>query len=152
RPLAPDELEELVTLSQQATDFETGLKIGIRAVISSPSFLYRAIDNPQPDAPTVVHDLSPYEVATRLSYFLWGTMPDDELWSHAQRGDLTSPDVMRAEVGRMVADERAIDLLQNLLGDWYHLDALSTHAADPAYPELTPELQDDMATETKMFF
>ncbi len=150
RPVSTEEIDELVTLSVTVPEFDDGLKLAVRAIISSPSFLYRAIAHPEPE--DVVHRLTDFELATRLSYFLWGTSPDDQLLGLAREGRLQASGELRAQVARMLADKRAAVLLSNVLAHWYDLDEIAIHTASPeVFPMFTPELRADMEAETRTF-
>ncbi len=149
RPVSAAEIDGLVELSQKTTPFDEGLKLAVRAVVSTPSFLYRLVAQPDPAARAV---LNGHEVATRLSYFLWGTMPDDELLRQAGSGALTTLPGLRAQVGRMLADSRAAALIGRLLGQWYHIDKIASHSVHSSLASaFAPALKADMLTETQTF-
>jgi hypothetical protein len=147
RPLESVELDSLVTMAQTITPFQDGIALALRSLISSPSFLYRVIRNEAPDDATATHALTPHEVASRLSYFLWGTMPDADLFAAANSGKLD----VKVQLKRMMASSRALELHKNVLASWYGLDRLAEHAVDKEkYPEFDDSLRADMTTETKM--
>ncbi len=151
RPLETAELEKLVTLSQTVTPFDDGVKLGLRALLSSPSFLFRLIAHPEPDSTTSLHALTDFELATRVSYFLWGSTPDETLLTHARAGRLKEAATLRAEVQRMLKDPRAQWLIDSMATQWLKLDRIPGHAADPAvFPEFTTDLRADMLTEARM--
>lgn len=135
---------------QDSEPVEKGIQLGIQAILVSPSFLFRV----EPEAPNKAdRALNGYEMATRLSYFLWSTTPDDRLMSLAGAGNLTKPDYLAAEVDRMLAHPKASEFTENFAGQWLQLRKLATLTRDPKqFPEFTPQLQADMATETKLFF
>jgi len=161
RPLTPDDTAALASL--HAARLAAGrtpvqaVRDTLCAVLVSPHFLYRAI---QPDlsqsgsAPrAAIHRLRPFELASRLSYFLWSSMPDEALLLDAASGDLTSDQALAAHVRRMLADPRAEAFITNFTGQWLHLRTLDRLEIDRArFPDYTPELQADMATEARLFF
>jgi hypothetical protein len=99
-----------------------------------------------------VHKISDLELASRLSYFLWTSMPDDELLSIAEAGKLRQPGILQAQVKRMLADERSSALADNFAGQWLETRNLDSITPDPKkFPEWGPELRDSMKTETRMF-
>ncbi|HMS56238.1 MAG TPA: DUF1592 domain-containing protein [Fimbriimonadaceae bacterium] len=135
---------------QDSEPVEKGIQLGIQAILVSPSFLFRV----EPEAPNRAdRPLNGYELATRLSYFLWSTTPDDRLMSLAGSGNLTKPDFLAAEVDRMLSSPKAAEFTENFAGQWLQLRKLATLTRDPKqFPDFTPQLQADMATETKLFF
>ncbi len=152
RPLTPRELDRLlalVTLAQKRGDtFQAGIRVAIEGILMSPSFLFRV----ERDA-TATHPLSDVELASRLSYFLWSSMPDDELLGLAEHGRLHAPGVLKAQVTRMMADPRAHALVENFGGEWLQTRNLDVLKPDPVrFPGFNALLRDDMRTETEMFF
>jgi hypothetical protein len=130
----------------------------------SPNFLYRVERDPNPRDPRVrlrgaaasagqAYDLSPYEIATRLSYFLWSSMPDDELMKAAASGRLRDRSVLDGQIDRMLADPRASAFAENFAGQWLETRNLDIVKPDPdAFKEWDAELRDAMKRETAMFF
>jgi hypothetical protein len=154
RPVERQELDRalnLVALARERGDsFESGIRVAIEATLMSPNFLFR-IEHDSPGA--APRAISGPEMASRLSYFLWSSMPDDELLSLAEKGRLRDPAVLHAQVRRMMADPKAHALVENFGGEWLqtrNLDALKPDASK--FPEFDAELRDDMRTETQMFF
>ena len=130
-----------------------GVQLAVQAMLVSPHFLFRIERDPQPHDPRAVHRISDLELASRLSYFLWSSMPDDELLDRAEKGALSDPDVLDAQVLRMLADERAAALAANFAGQWLETRALDNVNPDPEkFPQWKPELREDMKTETRLFF
>lgn len=128
---------------------EQGIQLAIEAMLVSPKFLFRIEQDPD----AAVHDISDVELASRLSYFLWSSMPDDELLGLAESGKLHSRDVLHAQVRRMMDDKRSAALSQNFAGQWLEIRNLDFVKPDPKkFPEWGPELKDAMRTETSMFF
>ena len=139
RPVNPDEVEALVRVVQTMQDkhgktFAEAVRAGVATVLTSPDFLYLqeptgAVTKPQP--------LNDYELANRLSYFLWSTLPDAALFDLAARQKLHEPDVLRAQVRRMAADPRARQFVENFVGQWMRVRDFGTVMVDtrqyPAY-------------------
>jgi len=129
RPVSEREVAVYVDLYNDVratgADDEKGMRTAIHAILSSPSFLFLAVP-PQDHKPNVAHvrPLSDYELATRLSYFLWSSMPDDELLRLANQGKLQSTETLKAQVDRMLHDPRAVELSENFFVQWLHLQEL----------------------------
>ncbi len=157
RPLADAEVERLVLVVDSALaeglDWEGAISVGLKALLVSPHFLFRVEVDPDPGALTP-HPLTDYELATRLSYLMWSTMPDDELFGLADAGMLQDPVVLEGQVRRMLEDERAEALVDNFAGQWLYLRNLDYEIAKDydTFPEFNLELQQSMKTETEMFF
>src|SRR5204862_5525930 len=99
------------------------------------------------------HRISDVELAPRLSYFLWSSMPDAALLALAEKGQLSKPDVLDAQVKRMLADAKAYAMAENFAGQWLEIRNLDSIKPDPVkFPAWTPELREAMKTETRMFF
>ncbi|WP_438008676.1 DUF1592 domain-containing protein [Sorangium sp. So ce321] len=151
RPLAEDEVEELVALFQRGLalgdtpdDASTGLELALQAVLQSPHFLYRVeLGMPDPVEADVV-PLSSYEVASRLSYLLWGTMPDDALFTAAEQGALGTAAEIEAQARRMLEDPRAREAAKNFHRQWLGLAKIDEVAAGGKDPELYPEYRDEL--------
>ena len=157
RPARPGEVDSLVRLvdlaMEQGDSFERGIQVAISAVLVSPHFLFRVEVDPEPDEPTKIRPLNDYELASRLSYFLWSSMPDDELFSLAGRGVLHENSILDAQVRRMLQDDKAQALVVNFGGQWLNLRNLEEVTPDPArFGELDDVLRRDMERETEMFF
>ena len=157
RPARTEEVDSLVRLvdlaMEQGDSFERGIQVAISAVLVSPHFLFRVEVDPEPDEPTKIRPLNDYELASRLSYFLWSSMPDDELFSLAERGVLHEDEVLDAQVRRMVQDDKAQALVVNFGGQWLNLRNLEEVTPDPArFGTLDDVLRRDMERETEMFF
>jgi len=132
---------------------EQGIQLAIQAMLVSPHFLFRIERDLDPTDPSKVHKISDVELASRLSYFLWTSMPDDELLSIAEAGRLRQPGILEAQVKRMLADERSSALADNFAGQWLETRNLDSITPDPKkFPEWGPELRDSMKTETRLFF
>jgi len=132
---------------------EQGIQLAIEAMLVTPQFLFRIEHDPNPTDPRDVHRISDIELASRLSYFLWSSMPDDELLGLAEADKLHDPAVLDAQVRRMLADPRASAFAANFAGQWLEIRNLDVVKPDPdKFPEWGPELRDAMKTETRMFF
>jgi hypothetical protein len=157
RPLSEAEVAGLVGLVQSGLDagqgWEDSISLGLQAVLVSPWFLFRVEIDPDPTS-LVPHPVSDHELAARLSYFVWSTMPDDQLTAAADQGTLRQPAVIEAQVRRMLDDPRAEALVDNFAGQWLYLRNLDYPLAKDyaAYPEFDEELQASMKTEAEMFF
>jgi hypothetical protein len=132
---------------------EQGIQLAIQAILVSPHFLFRIERDPDPTDPGKVHKISDLELASRLSYFLWSSMPDDQLLNLAERNRLRAPAVLDAQWKRMLADERSAALADNFAGQWLEIRNLDEVKPDPQkFSDWGPELRDAMRTETRMFF
>ena len=149
-----DSLKRLVDLAQKNGDsIEQGLKLVLQAVLVSPHFLFRIERDPDPNDPEAVHAVDPYELASRLSYFLWSSMPDERLIERATNLELSDPVILEAEVTRMLADSRSQALIENFAGQWLELRNIKLAAPDPdLFPHFDDELGTAMRTETELFF
>ena len=157
RPLKPDEIERLVKLfkfaDQPGEPFETAVKHALKAVLVSPHFLFRIERDAEPNNPEAVHPVSQFELATRLSYFLWSSMPDDELFRLAESNKLREPGVMEAQIRRMLKDPKASALVENFAGQWLMLRSVATMTPDRnAYRNFDPALRSAMIRETELYF
>jgi hypothetical protein len=156
RPVDADELSRLVGLAQLAWReggaFEDGVRLAVQAALLSPNFLFRAELDQDPASP-VVRPLNAYELAARLSYFLWSTMPDDMLFSLAESGALLQRDVLRAQVERMLDAPQAQALLDNFATQWLQLRELDASLPDrKLFPSFDDTLRKDMQRESLLFF
>ncbi len=144
RPLTNDERGDLQTLfstAQAATDFDTAVQWTLQSMLQSPQFLYRdeAALGSVPNQPIV--KLAGFELATRLSYFVWATTPDADLLTAAANGSLDTPEGLTAQATRMLNDPRAIDGMLRVLSLWLYLDGVQTVEKNTAvYPQYTHEL------------
>jgi mono/diheme cytochrome c family protein len=154
RPVTRIEVASLVKLvnasKAEGLNVEQGIQVAIQAMLVSPHFLFRIERDPSPD-PTRIHRISDIELASRLSYFLWSSMPDDELLALAEAGKLRAS--LGSQVKRMLADEKAAALADNFAGQWLETRNLDVVKPDPQkFPSWSPDLRDAMKTETRMFF
>ncbi|HHK41753.1 MAG TPA: DUF1592 domain-containing protein, partial [Planctomycetaceae bacterium] len=153
RPVGDQELHRLVRLAVQAKQSgmsnEASLGVAFQAVLISPRFLFRFESDPASGDGDGIRALDDWEVATRLSYFLWSTMPDDELFRLAREGTLRSPDLLRAQVRRMLADPKSNALVRNFGGQWLTLRRLESFQPDAKqFGSFDRKLRDAMLQET----
>jgi mono/diheme cytochrome c family protein len=154
RPVTKAEVDHLVSLTKlvrsHGGSFEEGVQIALEAILMSPDFLFRIEQDPSADSP---HRVSDIELASRLSYFLWSSMPDDELLSLAEKSQLHSPEVLSAQVRRMLSDPKSHSLASNFGGEWLQTRNLQFQKPDhKAFREYDAQLEEAMRTETEMFF
>ena len=152
RRVKPDELSRLVGLYKlsrsEGNPFDASIRLGLQAILVSPHFLYK-VEAPVPKGGT--RNLTDFELASNLSYFLWSTMPDDELFRVAAEGRLSNPTEYRKQVKRMLASRESLALVQNFASQWLHLRSLARMQPDPElFPSVTKKLRADMVTETKL--
>ncbi len=157
RPVSREELSMYVGLVELATangeTYERGLQVALTGVLVSPQFLFRLEREPDSDDPTQARPLNDFELATRLSYFLWSSMPDDELFQLAEEGKLKQPEILEGQVRRMLRDPKAWALAENFAAQWLNLRNLADVSPDPAtFPEFNDQLRRDMQRETLEFF
>ncbi len=154
RPVTAADTAQLVRVYTRARTAgytrPVSLQFAIAAMLVTPQFLFRIERDP---APGVIARLSDVELASRLSYFLWSSMPDDELLRLGETNQLHKPAVLAAQVARMIADPKAAAFADNFAGQWLETRSLDAVTRDQTrFPEWTPELRDAMRTETRMFF
>ena len=157
RPVGKQEVAALMKFvamaKAQGQSTEQGIQLALEAMLVSPEFLFRVEKDPNPTDPEKVHRVSDLELASRLSYFLWSSMPDDELLGLAEAGKLKDAAVLDAQVKRMMTDKKAAAFAENFAGQWLEIRNLDSIRPDPQkFPAWTPELKEAMRTETSMFF
>jgi hypothetical protein len=156
RPLTEAEVSDLVALVDiaiaQGDTPEAGIRLALQAVLVSPHFIYRVEIDPSPSSKDP-HPLTDWELATRLSYYLWSTMPDAELFAAAEAGQLQDRAEVERHARRMLADPKAVALIDNFAGQWLFTRALGDQ--DPDYmlfPDYDDELEEAMRAETRRYF
>jgi hypothetical protein len=133
--------------------FDTGIERAIRRLLVSPEFLLRVERDPSNAAPGAAYRISDLELASRLSFFLWSSIPDDELLALAEKGRLRDAAVLEAQVKRMVADPRFAAFVSNFAGQWLYLRNLpSTGPVDEEFPDFDDSLRQAFRRETELFF
>ncbi len=152
RPVDDVEVDRLVKVVEFVVDrgdsFEKGIQVALQGILVSPNFLFRV--EQEPPSGQTQHALNDYELASRLSYFLWSSMPDATLFEIAAQGRLHEPKVLDEQVTRMLADPKSQALVDNFASQWLTLSNIVEATPDKKlFPEFTPELRADMVAETK---
>ena len=152
RRVTPEELSRLVDLYKvgrgEGKAFDASIRFALQAILISPHFLYK-VEAPVAEGET--RKLTDFELASNLSYFLWSTMPDEELFRVAAKGELSDPAEYRKQVKRMLDSRRSLSLVQNFASQWLHLRSLARMQPDPElFPGVNKQLRADMVTETKL--
>jgi len=146
-------LMSFYTSGRKEGSFEDGIEAALERVLVSPQFLYRIEAPPTTSAASGNARVSDLELASRLSFFLWSSIPDDQLLNAASNGRLSDPAVLEQQVRRMLADPRAESLTQNFASQWLQLDQLDNAIPDPIlFPEGDKTLRDSLRKETEMLF
>lgn len=149
-------LEDLISFYYQGAEiggFENGIKTALQAILASPDFVFRLETTPDEVQPGETFQLADLDLASRLSFFLWGTSPDEELMNLARIGGLSEPAVWDEQVERMLSDRRAESLGSRFAGQWLRLgDLEKVHPDRKLYPDFNQQLADAMQVETEMFF
>ena len=153
RPVVDADLQTLVTLYTEGRaerDFELGIERAVEGLLVSPEFLYRI--EREPASRTGIYRISDLELASRLSFFLWSSLPDDVLLDAASAGKLQNPAVLEQQVRRMLADRRAEALVTNFVGQWLFLRNLPTILPDPRREsDFDEDLRQGLRRETELF-
>jgi hypothetical protein len=156
RPVTDSDLEDLTSVYQQArnkTDFESGIRTVVQTIITDPEFLFRFERNPAGVAPGTLYRISDLELASRLSYFLWSSAPDDQLITVASQGKLKNPAVLEQQVKRMLADPKSEALSTIFAAQWLNLQNLKDVQPEAfLYPGFNKNVGDSMRRETELFF
>ncbi len=142
-----------ITISSQQGDArDVGVKLALQAMMTSPHYIFRIEIDSDPQS-LAAHPLSDYELAARLSYFLWSSMPDGELAARADDGTLHNPSILEQQVRRMLRDSKASALQQNFAGEWLYARAVDNiHPDATLFPTFDAALASAMKQETEMFF
>jgi hypothetical protein len=156
RPATEEDLEELLSLYRSGRNvrgFEGGIEMALQSILAGPEFLFRVERDPENIPPNTAYRISDLELASRISFFLWSSIPDDELRQVAGQGRLRDPVVLEQQVRRMLADPRSQALVENFAGQWLYLRNLRTAAPDPRlFPEFDEELREAFRRETELLF
>jgi cytochrome c5 len=137
----------------QNSGFEIGVRTALQSVLASPSFLFRLEEQPEDVQPGQQFQLNASDLASRISFFIWGTGPDDELRELANQGRLSDPEVLEAQVVRMLSDPRSKNLATSFASQWLRLQEAGKNDPEPyLYPDFTGQLKEDMIRETQLFF
>jgi hypothetical protein len=156
RPATSSEVDRLAKLVQLARDqkepIERGMQLVVEAVLASPHFLFK-VEQDGEGSSTEPRELNDFELATRLSYFLWSSMPDDRLLELAREGKLRDEVTLSAEIDRMLADDKVLAFVENFAGQWLQLRNLDVRQPDKdRFPQFTEKLRGAMRRETELFF
>jgi len=156
RPATDAEVAVLLKFYQDGKasgGFDSGIEMAIRRLLVSPEFLFRIEADPAGIGPSTSYAISDLELASRLSFFLWSSIPDDQLLDAATRGTLRKPGVLEQQVRRMLADPRSDALSDNFAGQWLALRTLEGSAPDEfLFPNFGENLRRDFRRETELFF
>ena len=145
-------LRQFYAEGRAAGGFEAGIERALRRLLVSPEFLFRVERDPEGVAPNAAHPVSDLELASRLSFFLWSSIPDDELLDAAARGALQEPGALERQVRRMLSDPRADALVTNFAAQWLHLRNLSAVSPDfMVFPDFDETLRRALRQETELF-
>ncbi len=156
RPVIRADVDPLVDLfvvgRRDGASFDDGIEMALSGVLVSPNFLFRTARAPENGAPGAVYRISDLDLASRLSFFLWSSIPDDELLGLAEAGRLGDPDVVEAQITRMLADPRARALVENFGGQWLQLRNVADWSPDPErFARFDDALRYAFQRETELF-
>jgi len=158
RPVTASDVEAPMKFYKQARErggnFDAGIRLGVSRILSSPSFLYRVEKDPATLKAGAAHSVTDVELASRLSFFLWSSIPDEKLLNAAIAGQLRAPGVLDAQVRRMVADDRSDALVSNFAGQWLQLRNLESKVAPDLlmFPDFDDNTRRAFRRETEMLF
>jgi Protein of unknown function (DUF1592)/Protein of unknown function (DUF1588)/Protein of unknown function (DUF1585)/Protein of unknown function (DUF1587)/Protein of unknown function (DUF1595) len=155
RPVTDEDLKtplEFFATGKLAGGFDNGIRNALMIILASPEFLYRVGAPPEDRAPGTIYAVDDYELASRLSFFIWSRLPDDELLKLAEAGKLHDDAVLAGQVKRMLADPRAESLATNFGAQWLQTRKVGEFVPDPVlFPEGNPDLNDALAKELQLF-
>ena len=157
RPITDEDLRKPLQFfhegGAEGAGFEAGIENALSAILVSPQFLFRIEIDPAGVAPGTAYRVSDFELAARLSFFLWGSIPDDDLLDAAERGELHQPAKLDAHVRRMLADDRSRNLVNNFAAQWLHLRGLAAITPNARrFIDFDENLRQSMRRETEVFF
>jgi mono/diheme cytochrome c family protein len=154
RPVGADDMTQLLALYKtgaQNGGFESGVRLALQKILVSPDFVFRVEVDPPGAAPRTIYKISDIELASRLSFFLWSSIPDDQLLAVAESGRLSDPSVLQAQVKRMMADPRSEALVTNFAGQWLFLRNIARISPDTTtFPYFDENLRYALAKETEL--
>ena len=155
RPVVAGDVDMLLsfyTEGRRDASFDEGIQFALERLLTDPEFLFRIERDPADVPASTAYRVSDVELASRLSFFLWSSIPDDELLDLAERGALSDPTVQEQQVRRMLADRRARALVENFAGQWLYLRNMQTVYPDPdQFPEFDQNLREAFQQETELF-
>ncbi|MBU2979698.1 DUF1592 domain-containing protein [Alteromonas sp. C1M14] len=156
RPITVADIEPLLSVYRQARedlDFKESIATMLQALLVSPHFLYVQERAPEEVLPGSIYQINDYEFAARLALFLWSSLPDQELTELARRGELREPTMLRQQIARMLASDKAQALTDNFAGQWLYLRNLPYHFPDVfEFPQFNVPLKQSIKRETELFF
>ncbi len=156
RPITGEDLRAPMNFYREARvseGFESGIEMALRAVLVSPEFLFRIEHDPAGAAPGTAYQVNDVELATRLSFFLWSSIPDDSLLDAAIHGNLRKPAILREQVSRMLTDPRSESMVNNFAEQWLYLRNLASITPDMrTFPDFDDNLRQAFRRETELFF
>ncbi len=157
RPLVDDDIKPLMGIyetGRKSGDFDAGVRRAITGILAHPDFLFRSDEPSTALAPGSIYAIDDLALASRMSFFLWSSLPDDELLAVATAGKLRDPATLQAQVKRMLADPRAVSLAANFGAQWLNLSKLAEITPEPSlfpYASGAGDLREDFKTELKLF-
>lgn len=154
RPVASDEIDRIVAvievgMTMHGMDFPQAMRLGLQSVLCAPQFLYTTEPSANAEGP---RPLNNYELASRLSYFLWSTMPDNELFQLAKEDRLGQPEVLRGQVQRMLNDPRSAEFVESFAGQWLSVDLFGSVEPANQYQQYDAALEEASRQEALAFF
>jgi hypothetical protein len=155
RPVSDADVQPLLEFYTQGRlegGFDTGIQFALERLLVSPDFLFRIEQDPADADPGSMYAISDAELASRISFFLWSSLPDDELLNLVEQGTLRLPGILEQQVQRMMADVRADAFIENFVGQWLYLRNIDSIYPDPAaFPEFDENLREAFQRETELF-
>jgi hypothetical protein len=155
RPVVEADLDGLLRFYDEGhrEGFERGIEMALRAMLASPKFVFRVERDPADTAPGAVYAVTDIDLASRLSFFLWSSIPDEELLALASQGRLHDASVLRQQVRRMLTDPKAVALVNNFAGQWLHVRNLRSATPDKNdFPDFDDNLRQAFERELDLFF
>ena len=156
RPVTEEDVQRLLVFYEQGSQtgsFDAGIELALRRLLVSPEFLFRIVEDPAGLGPGTPYALSNLELASRLSFFLWSSIPDEELLATATRGELQNPEMLEEQTRRLLADPRASALVTNFAGQWLTLrNAAAAQPDEDQFPDFGEHLRQGFRQETELLF
>jgi len=155
RPVVDDDVAPLLEFYRDGAreSFDAGIQLALKRLLVSPEFLFRVEQDPSGLAPGSVYTVSDFTLASRLSFFLWSSIPDEELLAVAERGELRDPPILERQVQRMLAHPRATAFVENFAGQWLYLRNLDAVVpVQSVFPDFDDTLRQGLRRETELFF
>ena len=151
RPVSDSAMDTIMSFyrdGREQRDFDTGIQYGLSRILVDPMFVFRFEEEPDNVRDGESYDIAPYELASRLSFFIWSSIPDEELLALADSGDLNKPKVLEAQIQRMLQDSKAEALVENFAAQWLSLRNLNT--VNPVSEDFDGSLRTAMRRETEL--